>query len=345
MKTNRQMLNKKDNTPVSFLLLLAVTVAVSYAALQGRDIFSKERKTKSIRESVLYLARPDSNSIEMFIADHNTLPQEIAAKLTDVNSPGAAKLNLIVVTHGWYEKTTWPKDLALAIKSKVNSKKWLCGWYDWRQQAKRLNPTDAAELGRDIVGPLLGKKIANLSENWGHIHLIGHSAGAWVISEAAKIIAKETNATIHLTFLDAYIPPFWHEKELGDFTDDPNVVYWADHYFTRDLTLRATERRLTHAYNINLTDVNPGFNDHEFPRYWYHATVIGRYGAGQRYEGKELFNTSEGVKYGFPRALEAGQQNWQANTAIKHGNEPVKIKRAKKSIKLYLKERFKRRPQ
>lgn len=337
------MPDKKDKPAACFSLLLAVTIAISYPTLQAGNIFSKEGKRKSRSESVLYLAKPDSNSTEMFIADSNTIFQESTAKVTDVNLPAAVKLNLVVATHGWYEKTTWPEDLALAIKNKVDSQKWLCGWYDWRQQARRLNPTDAAKLARDVAGPLLGKRIAKLSKNWQHIHLIGHSAGAWVISEAAKTIAKETNATIHLTFLDAYVPPFWHENELGDFAGDPNVVRWADHYFTRDLTLRATERRLTHAHNINLTDVNPGFNDHEFPRYWYHATVIDRYAADQRYEGKELFNTSDGIEYGFPRALEAGRQNWEANTALKHGNEPVKIKRVKKSIKLYLKERFKKR--
>ena len=83
----------------------------------------------------------------------------------------------------------------------------------------------------------MGQNILKLSKNLRHVHLIGHSAGSWLISEAARIIAKETNASIHLTFLDAYVPLSWQQEKLGDFSVDPNVPYWADHYFTRDITL------------------------------------------------------------------------------------------------------------
>jgi len=314
--------------PVSFFLLAAVIIATSCQPLRASNLFSIWKKVKSASEPVLYLAQPDSNSMEMLVAD--------------ANFPAANKSNLVVVTHGWYEKKPWPRNLALAIRNKVEPNEWLCGWYDWHDQARVINPIDAAEYARDIGGPLLGERIVQLSKGWRHIHLIGHSAGSWVISEAAKVIAKETNAKLHLTFLDAYVPPFWDEKELGVFGSDPNVVCWAEHYFTRDLTLGATEKRLTHAHNVDLSNVTPGINDHEFPHYWYHATVIGRYATGQRYEGKELFNRLGTFEYGFARALEAGTENWKASTVLKMGNKPVKIERPKKSIQLWLKELFRK---
>ena len=314
--------------PVSFFLLAGVIIAISCQPLQASGLFSSWKKTKSASEPVLYFAQPDSNSTEMLVAD--------------ANFPIANKGKLVVATHGWYENKPWPKDLALAIRNKVDPNEWLCGWYDWRGRAKVINPIDAAEYARDIGGPLLGKKIAQLSKNRRHIHLIGHSAGSWVISEAAKVIAKETNAKLHLTFLDAYVPPFWDEKELGDFGNDPNVLCWAEHYFTRDLTLGATEKRLTHAHNVELTNVTPGINDHEYPHSRYHATVNGRYATGQRYEGKKLLNRLETIEYGFARALEAGTENWKTTTTLKMGNKPVKIERPKKSIQLWLKELFKK---
>lgn len=277
-------------------------------------------------EPILYLAKGDSNSVEIFAIDSNAVIP--------------ARPNLVIATHGWYEKEPWSEELILAIKSKVDSEKWLCGWFDWREQANVINPTDAAKYARDTAGPMLGEKIIQLSKNFRHIHLIGHSAGSWLVSEAAKVIAKETDVTIHLTFLDAYVPPFWDEGRLGDLGNEPNIIYWADHYFTSDITLGATEKILTNAHNVDLTKITPGINDHKFPHYWYHATVIGQYAAGRRYEGKKLFCRLGDIEYGFARSLEAG---WQRSTQLEMGNKAVKLKKPKKTLKLLLKELFKKR--
>lgn len=265
------MPGKKECTTGIVPLLAAAAIAISCSALLAGNIniFSKYPDEEITSEPTLYLARSDINTTEMLAADPNSISQTILSEIFNANSAAGARFNLVITTHGWIEKRPWPKDLALSIKSQINSQDWLCGWYDWRGQAKYINPTDAAKYGRDIAGPLLGKRITGLSKNYRHIHLIGHSAGSWVINEAAKVIARETNASIHLTFLDAYVPPFWDEDELGDFPSDPNFIRWADHYFTSDITLGATGKRLTNAHNVNLTDVTPGINDHQFPHYWY----------------------------------------------------------------------------
>jgi hypothetical protein len=299
------MLLKKYNALLFLLLLAVLSVAISCAIQSAKS-------SSNGQQPILYIAAPDGNSAGMLIAEPDLVTTESC---------------LVITTHGWIERTLWSRDLALAIKGKVDSGKWICGWFDWRRQANRINPTDAAEFGKNNAGPMLGEEIVGLSKDWQHVHLIGHSAGTWVINEAAKIVAEETNATIHLTFLDAYVPPLWKEDELGCVTGDPNISCWSEHYFTRDITLGVTEKLLKHAHNVDLTDVTPGINDHKFPWHWYLATVTGQYAAGQRYEGRELFYRAGTIEYGFARSLEAGTDNWKTSTALKMESNAVKIQK------------------
>ena len=278
-------------------------------------------KPKFSPAPTLYFADPNRGISEFFPSDSNAVRRLVLQM--------AAEPNLVIITHGWLERELWPRDLALAIKAKADPNQWLCGWFDWRKQSMLINPTDAAKFGKNTAGPLLGQKILKNSEDPTHIHLIGHSAGSWVISEAAKIIAARTNATIHLTFLDAYVPPFWHQENLGDIRSDPNNSVWAEHYFTRDITLGFTEKLLTGAHNIDLTNIEPGLNDHRFPFHWYHATVLAEYATAKRYRGKELFNRAGDIEYGFARSLEAGVRNWNLSITLKPADKAVKIKPVK----------------
>ncbi|MBN2588241.1 MAG: alpha/beta hydrolase [Sedimentisphaerales bacterium] len=232
---------------------------------------------------------------------------------------------LVVITHGWIEDKSWPCDIATAIADKVDSDEWTCAWFDWRTQSMVLNPTDAATFAKEKAGDILAEKILELSKNFSHIHLIGHSAGSWAINEAANILSKQTNSTFHLTFLDAYVPPFWDEKELGSISNDPNITCWIEHYFTHDITLAVTEILLTNAHNVDLTDANPGINSHKFPWHWYYSTVLGKYAKDQRYEGKKLYFSDGNINYGFLRSLEAGNQNWQDSLKLTPNKKDVKI--------------------
>lgn len=330
------MQTRKDFAAVLVFVLTVLAVVADCPAREPIYFLFKKRHTRKARpKPALYLATPDSKSNEMLSSDSKAIRQAIAES-ADPNA-GCGKLTLVVATHGWFETKTWPKELALAIKSRVNSNTCLCGWFDWRARAKHISPTAAAKVGRDKAGPSLGRQIVQLSESIDHVHLIGHSAGAWVISEAAKVVAKETDASLHLTFLDAYVPPFWRQSSLADFNSDPNTLVWADHYFTRDLTLLVTEATLSGAHNVDLSDIDPGIlriKDHEFPRYWYHATVLGGYARGRRYQGQDFFNRAGQIEYGFARSREAGTENWTTSAALKLGNKPVKIKKPKKLLKL-----------
>ena len=248
----------------------------------------------------------------------------------EVNLPGSQRMKIVIATHGWFESRPWPENLALAIREKVDSNEWLCGWLDWRKDAKFVNPRDAAQFARDKAGPLLAEQILKLSKNPQHIHLIAHSAGCWAISEAAKIIARQTKASIHLTFLDAYVPLGWDPNALGDVAEEPNTIFWADHYLTQDITLKVTDCLLKHAHNVDIGDITPGLKDHEFPRYWYHATVLGKYVPGDRYDGKELNNGTENCEYGFSRSLEAGKINWEQSLKLPADNKAIIIKKLTK---------------
>jgi hypothetical protein len=265
----------------------------------------------------LYIAAGDPNSKAVVRAENANLPK-------------TGPLKIVVVTHGWFEHELWPKDLALAIQEKVDANEWLCGWLDWRNEARIINPRDAAEYARDKAGPILAQQILKLSKNPEHVHLIGHSAGCWAISEAAKTIAKQTKASIHLTFLDAYVPLGWDANELGRMPNEPNLTCWADHYVTQDITLKVTDCRLTNAHNVDIGDITPGLRDHEFPRYWYPATVLGKYVPKDRYSGKILYTGTETTEYGFARSLEAGRENWNKSLKMPMGNVAVKMEKSAK---------------
>ncbi len=307
----------KNKIAARLLLFILASIAISSSLMWAGDFFSKSQKeTINQNETIssvptLYIA---SDGTKVFVADSN---------LPAIDTP-----NIVIATHGWYEKVPWPGELAVAIKNKTDSQQWICGWFDWRGNAKVIDPIEAAQYARYIAGPMLGQKILRLSKNFRHIHLIGHSAGAWVISEAARVIAKETKTTIHLTFLDAYVPLSWQQEKLGDFSADPNTSYWADHYFTRDLTMKVTENILTYAHNVDITETTPGIYDHEFPRYWYHATVIDRYARGECYGGEKLFCRSGTIDYGFARSLEANRENWKNSVKLPLGNTAIQLKKS-----------------
>ena len=182
--------------------------------------------------------------------------------------------------------------------------------------------------GADIAGAALAGQILKHDLNLEHVHLIGHSCGAWIISESGKILARQTNADIHLTFLDAYVPKHFDADLLGDINAPADNHYWADHYYTRDYTLEFTEHNLKHAHNVDVTEIDQIIKDHNFPWKWYYATITGRFPKWSFLDDDKLFTDANGTKYGFARSKEiTGSQNWRKNSALKIGNEAVVIKK------------------
>jgi len=247
-----------------------------------------------------------------------------------VNQPVSAK-GIVVVTHGWIEKGSndWPEDMAKAISQKTDSNDWLCGYFDWSKGAAAINPADAAKYAKDFAGVALAGQILLLDKQFEHIHLIGHSSGCWVISQAAKILAAQTSADIHLTFLDAFVPSGWQPQSLGDVNMPADSIFWADHYFTRDLTLGWTEHNLENAHNVDVTEIDQFLKDHKFPWKWYYATITGSFPKGSFLDDKKLVTQADGIQYGFSRSREfGGEKIWNENRLLKHSNDAVKLKKA-----------------
>ncbi|MBN1508682.1 MAG: hypothetical protein JW955_17675 [Sedimentisphaerales bacterium] len=234
--------------------------------------------------------------------------------------------NLVIVTHGWWEREPWPTDLALAIAAQTDPRQWRCGWYDWHREARRLRPWEATRIGRDRAGPYLGQEILRLSRQWRHIHLIGHSAGAWVIDAAALRIADETHADVHLTFLDAYVPDHWDESILGALARKSPDRCWAEQYFTRDFLFhRILDTPLTYAHNVDITDTNPGSIGHKFPWIWYRATVTGQYKPSSWFVGKTVRCRAGDIEYGFARSLEKDSQHWEQSRSLPAGGRTIRL--------------------
>lgn len=237
---------------------------------------------------------------------------------------------LVVVTHGWIEKGRgdWPEDMATALAEKTDPNIWLCGYFDWRKGARTINPADAAKYAGDIAGPSLAEEILQLGVDLEHIHLIGHSGGCWAVGEAAKILAEKTAADIHLTFFDAYVPSGWQESSLGDVNVPVGGKFWADHYYTRDYTLKWTEYDLTFAHNVDITEIDQNIKDHNFPWKWYYATITGRYPKGHFLNNSKLVLVANGIEYGFARSKEAsGNDGWADSLHLPSGNNAVVVKR------------------
>ncbi len=150
-----------------------------------------------------------------------------------------------------------------------------------------------------------------LGIEWEHIHLIGHSSGCWAVNTAAKIIAEKTNASIHITFLDAYVPPLWKEAELGEIQSKGPI--WIEHYYTRDFTLERTEVIIPRAHNVDISSIDSGVNEHKFPYRWYYATVAGKYRQQDPERDEKVVINLGGTDYGFARSREAGESNWQSS--------------------------------
>ncbi len=230
--------------------------------------------------------------------------------IDETAQPAAGADKLVIVTHGWLDKgeKDWPYQMAEAMAARTDPNQWVCGAYDWKGGSVVITSVQATEYARDIAGPRLAAAILKLDRPFRHIHLIGHSAGSWTIHAAAKRIAEaRPDVTFHLTFLDAYVPEKWNPDELGLIFTDParqQRHYWADHYYTKDITYKVTQHDLKHAHNVDITAIDPLIAEHEFPYRWYLATITGRYDRWDEKNEPVYFRCND-IDYGFARTSES----------------------------------------
>jgi hypothetical protein len=261
-----------------------------------------------------------------FFFHYMVLTPEVAANAKIVHTgPVEFPLScdrLVVVTHGWIDKGVhdWPEDTARQIARRTDPNEWICAFFDWEEGSTVINPEDAAKYARDIAGPRLATAILSVSGRLKHVHLIGHSAGAWAVNSAAQILSDKISAEIHLSFLDAFVPAFWKESELGKLAGPG----WSEHYYTRDITFEVTQIDLTWAHNIDITSAEPWLREHEFPWRWYYATIAGRFEHRALEKNAPVLKYAGDLEYGFARSLEAGQANWNQSKRLPIANKAIK---------------------
>lgn len=331
-----------------FLFLLVFAITHVYAKDDTRQKIIKVLRSAGLEDkldagveisitdsNVIYIADKGSYFMQYMIAEPNVSADANVTIDPNLKIPSSAN-KAVIVTHGFIDKAKndWPEDIANQIRQKADPNQWICGFFDWRGGASVFTPDDAAKYARDIAGPRLAKALLKLNPNLKHIHLIAHSAGCWTINSAARVIANQTNARIHLTFLDAYVPPSWDQTEFGKI-ETKNII-WAEHYYTKDITLKYTHTDLSAAHNVDITKIDPHFKEHEFPYRWYHATIAGKYRNKDRESKDEVITDHNGLDYGFARSAETGDENWKKSMTLKKGNEAVKFKKDKKNFNFEL---------
>jgi hypothetical protein len=230
-----------------------------------------------------------------------------------------------VTTHGWIpagadpEKyVDWIVKMDADMRVKLDSS-WEVAFSDWSNKAQSdVLGVPGVLANAKEQGKLLAKSIldGDGGAEWKHVHLIGHSAGSYVISTAASMLVKARDAgtfkgDIHLTFLDAAAVAPGIEFTLGSSLDRSRD--WSDSYFVgppADLT-PFTSEALWNSHNVILTAialtdpsyaVPPGlFPYHGYPIHWYGNTINDPTGAYGAVQGNRT--------YGFARSLEEGGWN------------------------------------
>ncbi len=263
-----------------------------------------------------------SKSATLAVLDNPTggvTPPDPATLYPPVPAKRPAKDSLVVITHGWQflkvynpnpdlPDVSWIERMADSIRAKAPAN-WQVQAHNWLDMAWTPLPDIALNNAKDNAGPKLGDIIA--SQNWSHVHLIGHSAGAALIQAAAeRIKLKSQNpVVVHTTFLDAYVGITGRERSSYGTGAD-----WSDSYIAIDPeTFGKTDAQLDNAYNVDVSwlalDRRLGFvncsaggfeatcaqafSTHDWPYRYYGATI-------------PPVTRSELEGFGFPLSKEGG---------------------------------------
>ena len=236
-----------------------------------------------------------SGSSEFYgeVLGEQTAPERVDLPVdsTAATAPGN---KAVVITHGWNASASdWVRDMAndLCANNKIgvlvsttspvnldnrlskmcqvrapNNVLWDVWIVDWRTKADtwyaygRLRLPDPMQAYVNAIG--IGRTLATSlkGNNYSHIHLIAHSAGANLIDFATiwlKYWATKENRLpleIHATFLDAYDP-------MSDSSRYGKSADWTDNYvdtrevFPRASGLDGTRLFLQNGYNIDVTSL------------------------------------------------------------------------------------------
>ncbi len=238
-------------------------------------------------------------------ANGNT-PVQLTPTSVPSKSSGATKL--VLVTHGWEPGLTepaspqWVSDMCNDIQANVSSD-WQVVPYFWVDSAWTLEPQKALNNAQ-IIGAQLGQQIAGMG--FQQVHLIAHSAGSGLIQAIADQLKSSPNPPqVQLTFLDPYLGIFLQEQNnYGNNAD------WSDCYFVEDGTGGFTGSYLNHAFNVDVSWVDPAhtaapyiglgggevaLSSHGYPIDFYLGSITGGNSSCSSAYGFSLSQEMEGV--------------------------------------------------
>lgn len=234
------------------------------------------------------------------------------------------KDSLIIVTHGWRPDITWVEAMTNAITTylitnglsnwQVHAHKWVEG----AQFPLPLGPEIALFRGRR-EGEGLGQHL--VTNDWVHLHLIGHSAGSALIQDATEKVRNLNvlpRIVLHCTFLDPYVGVVYGGRSAYGKGAD-----WVDSYFSRDAGTVLTDKVLPHTYNVDLTWLDQSREEvtvvystpsGDVSQTCYQQTTSHGW-PYQFYTGTIPTNTVAGSEgFGFPLSKEGGNWNFATNT-------------------------------
>jgi hypothetical protein len=257
------------------------------------------------------------------------VPQRMASNGTTSPLTAQGASGLILITHGYTGSVSdWPTDCALDIATPKVAQNWDVVTMDWSEYADPAGlfgggPSLAAANANDI-GESLANWMREKGYSYSNLHLIGHSAGSWLINGLTQQLKLQgSNAFIQQTYLDAFDPNLLDWSRLGatapvqlygyangDRYELGHGANFAEQYCDgADFLKEGTATTLPGAVNFDIQklvnwSINP-VTKHATPYYWYENTVLNpTLGFDEKAMNPAGVETSGGGGFGFPVSLE-----------------------------------------
>jgi hypothetical protein len=190
----------------------------------------------------------------------------------EMPAPKASTKRLILLFHGSGGKDN-PAMLQLeqALSEKLTANDSEVIRYVW-------SPWSDGRLRASTNGLYLGEKIgAHLAnQNIRELHLIGHSAGAWLPDAVCASLRKYNSepVKVRMTFLDpigikGFLDFDWGSQNFGGCAD------FAEAIINTNDNVPGTNEPLQRAFNIDVTELPHDMNGHEWPVWYYTQTLNG----------------------------------------------------------------------
>lgn len=187
---------------------------------------------------------------------------------------GAEAENLLLIVHGGGDTPEgWPAEFAeIARAGMAEPERWDLWIYDWAEDAEGgVNVTRRAERHGRWLGERLAEDYA-----YAHLHLLGHSAGSFVIYGVTDTLGPERLETVHETYLDPFgglglLRWRYGDRRFGEGAD------FAEAYMNTEDGVPSTNRPYDGMFTFDLSALAPDDLEakagHRFPIEVYQDSV------------------------------------------------------------------------